>query len=159
MNERPAVNEEPGGDRAIEGGCLCGAIRYRISGPTTAAVHCHCSMCRRSTGAVVATWITVAATDFHLLRGTPKVYVSSPKGERRFCDRCGAQLIWASPLGTDTLDVTVGTLDHPEHHAADRHIFIDDRVPWLKLDEGLDAYPGEGPPPSGGPGPGGSLGG
>jgi hypothetical protein len=132
-------------DAVIEGGCLCGAIRYRIDGPATPAVHCHCSMCRRSAGAVFVTWITVAAADLRFVRGQPRLYVSSSRGERQFCGDCGAQLTWSSRPAADTVDVTVGTLDHPERHPADRHSFADDRISWLRFDDTLDVYGGEGP--------------
>ena len=145
MSEDARTDDGKGGD-VIEGGGLCGAIRYRIDGRAAPGVHCHCSMCRRSTGAVVVTWITVAAKDFRFVRGRPRTYVSSSRGERRFCERCGAQLAWSSSSTTDTLDVTVGTLDHPERHPADHHIFAGDRVQWLRLDEELAAYAGEAPP-------------
>jgi len=129
-----------------EGGCLCGAVRYRIEGPIAPGVHCHCSLCRRSTGATVVTWITVARTAFRLLCGSPQVYRSSAVAERSFCGRCGTQLTFRHDEAPEAIDVTVASLDAPGRHPPDHHIFAADRLPWLRLDEQLIAYQGETPP-------------
>ncbi len=123
-----------------EGGCLCGRIRYRIAGAVDAAVHCHCRMCRRSSGGTVVTWVTAAAERFTITRGAPAVYRSSTGAERRFCPDCGAQLTFWSERCPDGVDVTLGTLDHPERHPADHHIWTSSRVPWLHLDEHLPGH-------------------
>ncbi len=125
-----------------EGGCLCGAVRYRITGPVGDAVHCHCTMCRRSSGAVVVTWITVPPERFAFTRGGPVAYRSSAKGTRRFCGGCGTQLTFVSEDRPEDVDVTVGSLDHPENHPADRNIWTSVAVPWLRLDEHLPSHPG-----------------
>lgn len=137
-----------GREAVVEGGCLCGAVRYRIDGPIAPGEHCHCSLCRRSTGAVAVTWITVRCDAFRLLRGSPRIYRSSAAVERSFCGDCGAQLTFRRDTEPATIDVTVATLDVPERHPPDRHIFHADRVAWLRLDEHLIAYPAEAPPES-----------
>lgn len=130
---------------ATEGGCLCGAIRYRIDGPIAAGCHCHCSLCRRSTGAVVVTWITVRREAFHLLKGAPRLYRSSPRAKRGFCGDCGTQLTFERLDDAGNIDVTVASLDAPECQPPDHHIFAADRVSWLRLDEHLIAYAEEAP--------------
>jgi hypothetical protein len=132
-------------DEITEGGCLCGALRYRIGGPVGPAVHCHCAMCRRSGGGAVATWISVARDRFAFTKGEPRVYRSSAQAERRFCPRCGAQLTFWSEHHPEFMDVTVGTLDRPDRLRADHHIWTDSRLPWLRLDEDLPGYPGDAP--------------
>ena len=124
-----------------EGGCLCGAIRYRITGPIGWVAHCHCSMCRRASGAVALTWVTVAAARFAVTRGTPATYRSSENAERRFCPACGSQLTFWSDAHTDEMDVSLGTLDHPEDLPADWHTWAKSRLSWLRLDDHLAAYP------------------
>ena len=133
-------------DTASEGGCLCGAIRYRITGPVGPAVHCHCSMCRRATGGTVVTWVTIAAERFAFTRGEAAVHRSSDHGERRFCATCGAQVAFRSDRHPDDVDVTVATLDDPEPHAPDRHIWTQSKIRWLRLDEHLPAHPRATPP-------------
>ncbi|MBS7664428.1 GFA family protein [Pseudomonas lalucatii] len=119
------------------GGCQCGALRYRFEAPLRDVAHCHCSMCRRCSGGIVTTWVTVPLASFQWLAGTPREYASSAGCTRRFCGNCGAQLCLFTTLSPGTLDVTVATLDHPERAPADRHIWVQNRLPWLHLDEHL----------------------
>ena len=76
----------------LEGGCLCGAVRYRIGAEPDHAGYCHCRMCQRAAGAPVVAWLTVARAAFAWTRGEPAVYRSSAKAERLFCGACGTQL-------------------------------------------------------------------
>lgn len=144
---RPPEPAEPeAGAEILEGGCLCGALRYRIAGPIDWVAHCHCSMCRRTSGAVVVTWLTVPATRFTFIRGAPARYRSSDHAERTFCPGCGTQLTFVSSRFPESVDVTVGTLDDPDRTPADHQIWTENRVSWLHLDEDLPAFPQETPP-------------
>lgn len=129
-------------DETHEGGCLCGAVRYRITGPLPPGGHCHCSMCRRSAGALVVTWTAVPADRFAIVSGAPAVHASSDIAERLFCGACGSSLAFRSSTYPDIVDITVATLGHPEDHPADRHVFWTKRMPWLHLDDHLPRYPG-----------------
>ncbi|MBF4210426.1 GFA family protein [Pseudomonas donghuensis] len=128
---------------SYEGGCHCGALRYRIQGPLTDVAHCHCSVCRRVTGGLLITWLTVDCDDFQWLSGTPQRYDSSASCVRYFCSRCGAHVVLTTDLSPQSIDVTVTTLDQPELAPPNRHIWIDSRLPWLHLDEQLPAEHGE----------------
>lgn len=123
-----------------DGGCLCGAVRYRIEGPIDHVTHCHCSMCRRWSGAVAVTWFTVPLGNFAITQGELATYRSSDHGERRYCPACASQLVFWSNRRPDEIDITLGTLDHPERHPAGHHVFAADRLPWLRLDEHLPAF-------------------
>ncbi len=133
---------EPENGALHEGGCLCGEIRYRIAGPIDSVAHCHCSMCRRSAGALVVTWFSVPRARFAVTRGKLARWKSSRNAERTFCPSCGAQIGFRSLRYPDDIDVTLGTLDRPEQHPADRHVWISDKLPWLRLDEHLPASAG-----------------
>lgn len=119
------------------GGCHCGQLRYQFSAPLENIAHCHCSICRRTSGGIVTTWLTVPLAAFTWLRGVPAKYASSATCTRFFCPGCGAQLALFTRLSADSLDVTVATLDQPQLAPADRHIWIDSRLPWLQLDSHL----------------------
>lgn len=119
------------------GGCQCGAMRYQFDAPLQDIAHCHCSVCRRSSGGIVTTWITVPLASFTWLKGQARQYASSTSCTRYFCADCGAQLALFTSLSPDTLDVTIATLDHPERAPADRHIWVQSRLPWLRLDPEL----------------------
>ncbi|MFQ6018380.1 MAG: GFA family protein [Kiloniellaceae bacterium] len=135
MNETESAARE-----SHAGGCLCGRIRYRVTGPIESVVHCHCGMCRRATGAAVVTWITVPVARFAITKGEPATYRSSDHGRRSYCPSCGAQIAFNSTHAPDDVDVTLGTLDHPEDHPADRHVWTSSRLPWLELDPDLPAH-------------------
>ncbi len=123
-----------------EGGCLCGAIRYRILEPMRSVAHCHCAMCRRASGGTAVTWVTVAVERVAVTRGQPAVYRSSEHAERQFCPTCGAQLTFWSKKHPREIDVTLATLDHASDHPADHHVWTRSRLPWLHLDEHLAIY-------------------
>lgn len=125
------------------GGCHCGQLRYQFSGPLRDIAHCHCSICRRVSGGLVTTWITLPRSAFQWVTGIPARYDSSPGCERYFCPNCGAQLALITHLSPQSIDVTIATLDHPERAAAERHIWTDSRLPWLHLDEQLPGEAGE----------------
>lgn len=124
-------------DDVHTGGCHCGALRYQFHSRLEDIAHCHCSVCRRTTGGIVTTWITVPLPGFRWLAGTPTVYPSSATCSRSFCPACGAHLTLFTTLSPDTLDVTIATLDYPEQAPADRHIWVKSRLPWLHLDPRL----------------------
>ena len=130
----------------IEGGCLCGAVRYRLSAAPILALHCHCENCRRASGAALLTWITVDAADFQWLCGEPKRYRYDsehyPGGvERCFCADCGSQLGWhGQPDGT--VDLTAGCLDDLNLVQPRFHHFVRRELPWMRVDDGLPRHPG-----------------
>lgn len=120
-----------------DGGCHCGALRYRISAPLRDIAHCHCSICRRTSGGLVTTWISVPLDAFEWLQGVPTQYASSATCTRHFCGNCGAQLALFTTHSPQTMDVTIATLDEPQRAPADRHIWATTRLPWLSLDPQL----------------------
>jgi hypothetical protein len=120
-----------------QGGCHCGALRYEFEVLLRDIAHCHCTICRRSTGGIATTWITVPLTSFRWLSGTPREYASSSSCTRHFCPTCGAHLTLFTTLSPETLDVTVATLDQPQNAPAGRHIWVQSKLPWLHLDPHL----------------------
>ena len=125
-----------------EGGCLCGALRYRITGPVEGPVHCHCTMCRRWSGAVAVTWVTVPPARFKVVQGELASYRSSDHGERLYCPACASQIAFRTSQRPEDIDITLGSLDRPERYPAARHVFVASRLPWLHLDEHLPAHDG-----------------
>ena len=125
------------------GGCHCGSLRYQFEVPLEDIAHCHCSICRRTSGGTVMTWVTVPLDSFRWLAGSPAAYDSGPTCVRYFCSNCGAHLALFTRNSPQEIDVTIATLDHPEQAAASRHIWIENRLPWLHLDEHLPGREGE----------------
>jgi hypothetical protein len=133
----------------LEGGCLCGAVRYRISAAPHHASFCHCRMCQRSGGAPVVAWLTGPSDAFAWINGEPAVYRSSLKAERLFCGACGTQLVFREPAEPDHLDVTLASLDDPEAVRPMYHIWTSSRIGWFEIADDLPRYPERGPDGSG----------
>lgn len=120
-----------------QGGCHCGQLRYACDAELADVAHCHCSICRRTTGGIVTTWVTVPLERFRWTAGKPAEYRSSTSCVRYFCANCGAQLALFTDLAPDTLDITIATLDEVADVVPDRHIWVKSRLPWIHLDEQL----------------------
>lgn len=125
------------------GGCLCGGVRYAVSGPLRAVVACHCSQCRRTSGHhVAATAVPRAALSLEAAT-TLRWYASSPEAERGFCSRCGSNLFWRR-TGADaaTVSIMAGTLDVPTGLALAAHIFVADKSDYYEIGDGVPQSPG-----------------
>ena len=128
------------GTEDLSGGCLCGAVRYRIAGEPRLVSHCHCSLCRRASGAAFVTWLTVLAERFAIIEGDLRRYRSSDHGWRGFCPRCGTPIASGSSRYSRYVEVTAGSLDAPERIAPERHVFWPDHLRWLAIDDGLPRH-------------------
>ena len=124
----------------MEGGCFCGALRYRISGTPQRVTHCHCTHCRRTTGAPFVTWVETAVGSFELIQGTPERYATRPGVTRQFCGRCGTQITFEDAEAGGGLDVTAASLDAPEELEPDDHVWCDRMLRWVKMDDGLPRF-------------------
>lgn len=111
---------------AMQGGCLCGAVRYTLERPAHAVSLCHCGMCRRQTGGPVMALHGVGAVAVSDPEGLLRWYGSSAWGERGFCSRCGSNLMWRMKQTGETLP-TAGSLDSDAGLAIESHIYVDDK--------------------------------
>jgi len=124
----------------MRGRCLCGFVRYEARGARTNETSCHCSICRRSSGAPFVSWFTVGRGDFELTAGEPARFRSSDHATRSFCPRCGTQLTFQSAHFPDEIDVTICSLDEPELVPPRDHTFVGSRVAWDTLNDDLPAF-------------------
>ncbi len=123
-----------------EGGCLCGAVRYRCSGKPLWVAHCHCNSCRRACGSVVMTWAGYASESFEITRGSPKRHDSSMGAWRHFCGDCGTPITYESVRYPDEVHITVGSLDHPEDMPPQGHVFTEEQIPWFHIADELPRF-------------------
>jgi hypothetical protein len=128
-------------DKARTGGCLCGAIRYRIVAAPVEALYCHCRMCQRVHGAPVVAWLAVPSAGFEVTAGEAAAYRSSAKALRQFCATCGTPLTWRAIDNPRLVDVSIATLDEPAAVAPGLHLWTQDQLAWLKLADPLPRYP------------------
>lgn len=118
---------------------MCGAIRYRLTGPFTYSAHCHCRSCQRAVGAGFATYSAVAPENFVVTKGKMAIYRSSPGVERGFCNICGTSLSYAGEDWTDYAVMTA-TLDDPAAAVPTSNVYLDHKQPWVVLDEALKTF-------------------
>ena len=123
------------------GGCLCGAVRFRVRGPMRPVVACHCGQCRRATGNYVAA--TSAPRGAVAVEGAVAWFRSSPEARRGFCARCGSNLFWDGPGAN--LSIMAGALDGPTGLRLAGHIFCEGRGDWYALPAGEPQAPGADP--------------
>ena len=127
-------------NQSREGGCLCGAVRYRILGKPKWVAHCHCHSCRRASGSVVLTWAGYASETFEIIKGEPRRVESSKDTWRRFCGDCGTPLSYESDRWPGEVHITVGSLDHPEDMPPRSHVFTEEQISWLHIADALPRY-------------------
>ena len=125
---------------AIEGGCRCGALRYRAAGAPLWVTHCHCADCRRSSGAPVSTFVGVRAGGFAFVAGAPSSHESSPRVTRTFCGACGTPLTYEAAVYPGEVHIMAGSLDAPEALAPERHVFVRERLPWVAIGDELPRH-------------------
>ena len=127
----------------IEGGCLCGAVRYRVQGTPSSVSICHCQSCRRASGAPIVSWFVILREQFTLLSGNPAAYRSSAHVVRGFCANCGTQLTYEHDSAPTTVELTTASLDRPAAITPTREIWLADKLPWVAVNQSLDHHWGE----------------
>jgi hypothetical protein len=128
-------------DRVLEGGCQCGAMRYRITGEPVLAAVCHCSMCRRAHAAPAVAWAMFQEAQVTFAKAKPTTYASSPEARRGFCPTCGTQICFTASFIPGLIDITIGSLDKPEAVPPTLHYWDSRRLPWMKIGDDLPRHP------------------
>ena len=131
--------------QTIEGGCLCGEVRYRIQGEPLISGTCQCRSCRKASAAAMVPWIHLNLENFSFTAGQPVSFNSSPSDTRTFCGRCGTPLTYWKTSYERTIDVTTCSLDDPEAFPPVGHVWTSHKLSWVKLADGLPCFE-EGPP-------------
>ncbi len=124
----------------LEGGCLCGALRYRIGAAPLDAGYCHCRLCQRSSGAPVLAWGSFPLAKFTYTAGRPTIYRSSAWGQREFYAACGTQILYRERDRADTVEINLASLDRPEAVAPRSHIWTASKLPWLEIADHLPRH-------------------
>ncbi|MFZ5789944.1 MAG: GFA family protein [Pseudomonadota bacterium] len=127
------------GPRAT-GGCLCGAVRYRVFAALAPISACHCSQCRRQHGALgcYTGGLPVEAVE---IEGREQIawYQASPTARRGFCRTCGSKLFW-QPIEGHTIDIVAGSLDQPTGLEIGRHIYVASKGDYYEIADDLPRF-------------------
>jgi hypothetical protein len=128
----------------LAGGCLCGAVRYRIRGAPLVMYHCHCSQCRKASGASFATNLLVRAEHFEIAQGADALaaFESSPAKHRHFCSRCGSPIFSRAQATAQIVSVRSGTLDGDPALRPSAHYHVASKAPWFEIGDALPQRPG-----------------
>jgi hypothetical protein len=124
-----------------QGGCLCSAIRFRISGEPIFSVVCHCASCRRANSATAVAWLTFDRGQVDMLSGRPTIYRSSQGVVRQFCGTCGSQISYETADSPTTIDITTASLDNPALFPPTSEVWLEHRVSWHSADPTRTQYP------------------
>ncbi len=132
----------------IEGGCLCGNIRYLSEAEPTMVAACHCKNCQRQSGSAFSVNVAVSRQSLQMTGGDPAVY--EDRGEsgqsvwRQFCPRCGSPLLSRVDAMPDTVFVKAGTLDDTSWIKPQMNLWCASAQEWVELDPavpGMDRNP------------------
>lgn len=122
------------------GGCQCGEVRYHATQMLDNAHICHCRMCQKAAGNVFMPLVAAPREALHWTRGRPAVWRSSEHVERGFCANCGTPLFY-NGLNSNRINLTIGSLDHPEQFPPRDQHGTEGRLPWFA---GLAGLPDKG---------------
>jgi hypothetical protein len=128
---------------AREGGCSCGAVRYRLASEPMFIHCCHCLNCQRQTGSAFVINLLIEADRVELLAGDPQaVEVPRDDGSKQRIYRCpDCQIAVFSEYGRPEVKfVRAGTLDRPSEIEPDVHIYTQSKLPWVKLPDEAAAF-------------------
>jgi hypothetical protein len=116
-----------------QGGCLCGAVRFQVSGPANWTAYCHCQSCRKHTGAPVSAYAGFDRVQVTVVKGEISRFASSPCARRGFCPTCGSTLSYEGDRWPTELHIHIGAFDEPEAFAPESHAFEEERLSWLHM--------------------------
>jgi hypothetical protein len=133
----------PSPESPLQGGCLCGAVRFEISAPLLSAGYCHCSHCQRRTGTGSSVNGRVPQSGFRILQGAERLRSFAPAGgvAKLFCEICGSALFSGDPFSDPEVAVRIGVLDRDPGVRPSYRQFVDSAASWEPLaDDGLTRY-------------------
>jgi hypothetical protein len=124
------------------GQCLCGAVKIAIYGSIKDIIHCHCSLCRKSSGTAYATNGFVSSAEFSVIQGEQLLKAFSLKQgrQRHFCSNCGSPVYSSSAADPSRVRIRLGILDSDITERPVSHNFVSSKANWDDLDAELPRY-------------------
>jgi hypothetical protein len=126
-----------------EGGCLCQAIRYRVTGPSLFETQCCCRDCQLATGTGHTTIVGIVRSQLEV-HGEPRIYTNEGESggwvSRHFCGNCGGRLYTSGSLPGEVVMIQAGSLDQPNVVTPQNVIYVRDAVSWDQFDPALEIF-------------------
>lgn len=127
----------------LQGGCLCGAVRYEVSGDPAFVGHCHCEHCRKATASGHSTIAAYPEAAFKVTGKLKTFRIQADSGKmtaRSFCPECGSLIVATPEAMVGMVAITVPTLDNPEALAPQVRVYDKRRLNWDAVDPALPAF-------------------
>ena len=120
------------GSRVHRGSCLCGSVRYEITGELGDFGYCHCTMCQKASGSAHAANSPVDRDRFRLVSGAEVIreFESSPGKLRAFCSKCGSPTFAYLTATPEVIRIRLGSLDTSFEKRPQAHTFVADKASW-----------------------------
>ena len=127
-------------ERVLTGGCLCGAVQYRVRDEFDYAMNCHCSQCRRATGAAFKPFAGIARGKLSVTKGADSLTLhGEPDNHNAFCRSCGS-LLYSVVREAAYVHVTLGTLTDDPGIRPTAHIHVGSKAPWFTITDDLPQH-------------------
>ena len=131
---------------SIQGGCLCGAVRFELTAPPTACGYCHCTRCQKRTGTGSSIAAAVDGRAVRILAGEDRIGGWQPPDdgmEKCFCRDCGAHVFARHRTDSARMGIRLAAFDHDPGVRPSYRQFVAYAVPWEPIpDDGLERFPG-----------------
>ena len=131
-------------DYPLTGGCLCGGVRYEVTGPPDSTGYCHCTRCQRRTGTAASAQARLARGSLRITQGEELVRTYAPPDgfHKCFCSNCGGALWSKDPEDGEVMSVRLGTFDGDPGVRPTYRTFVAYAAAWEPIpDDGLERYP------------------
>ena len=126
---------------AHSGRCLCGEVRYEVSGELPPLVNCHCQFCRRAHGAAFVTIAWVPAKRFRFTHGEDRLQrFVDVEWFRGFCEVCGTRILNGAVDGSGFITLIVSTLDDQSHPPPVVHVNVESKAGWYVIEDGQPQF-------------------
>ena len=128
--------------KIYSGGCLCGKVRFEITGEIQDIVYCHCSQCRKAQGSAFATNGNVDTEAFNFISGKDELtgYVSTPGQTKYFCRHCGSPVISKNKSSPEKVRIRLGVIESDISERPSAHIFVASKANWEDICGDLPQY-------------------
>lgn len=131
-------------DPSLTGRCLCGGVRFEVTGPPTTAGYCHCTRCQRRTGTASSASARIDGRALRILQGEDLIRTwRHPDGgfEKRFCSECGAHLFSRDPADHARVAVRMSAFDGDPGVRPSWRMHVASAAAWEPIpDDGLERF-------------------